>query len=121
MAVDIKRYIRVVADQMNLRDWTIVLAGEPAGPGRAAEIECVWGRSYATLRLGADWDKFSPASQRSAILHELLECHHFAVRFVAHEGMKRGFGQVFDHQIEQAIDSVADAIAPFFPLPPSPP
>lgn len=121
----VEDYARTLADLMELRDWRITVGDEPCDGQFAAQIQCVYGRKRARIRLCAEWDDRTPDQQRQNLVHELLHCHMRLCESLAEQAehlMKGGAYQVWyinhEHGIEYAVDAIADALAPHLPLPP---
>jgi hypothetical protein len=110
-------YLRELSNQIGLRDWTIVLAPEPTTPGRIAEVVPVYGRKVATIRLSETFKNAPQSVQRHTVVHELIECHFAPSRFVALETLSKRAYAAYQINHEFSVDGLADAIAPFYPLP----
>lgn len=61
--------------RMNLLDWQISLADEPADEEYGAFIRWIPGTREATLFIGPDWPTFTPLEQLQNIVHELVHLH----------------------------------------------
>lgn len=119
-------YVREMANQLGLRDWTVHLMRVPSDDARAGEIKCTYGRKHACLWVNAGFGEMDPKEQRQVIIHELLHCHfapaiqmlvdasgNVGKTWVAHlDGTMR-------MALEYGIDAIADEIAPNYPLPPA--
>jgi hypothetical protein len=113
----IEENLRVLADALALRDWNFVVSPEPCAPQFNAQIEPVFGRKLATLRVRADFLCLTPHQQRHSLTHELLHCHLAPTQAVAREVLpKRALG-TFTVNLEYGVDGLADAVAPLLPLP----
>lgn len=110
-------YLRALADALRLRDWTIRLSDEPAGPGDSADVACPYGRKLATVRLGESFLDDAPEEQRHTLTHELIHCHLMPAWEVACEGLEPAAVAVFRRLAEYGVDGLADAVAPLMPLP----
>jgi hypothetical protein len=120
-------YLRWVANDLGLRDWTVTLSGEWADdPDAMAYCECTYGRKLLTVKLGQKWGQYRPEDHRHAIVHECLHAHFDPIRLVL-RNLQTNLG---DHvygvaecslkdAIEWAVDGIAGEIAKHFPLPPA--
>lgn len=109
-------YLRVLADRMSLKDWSIEVQTEPADPEAHAEVRCVDGRKLAKMRFAHDWHEQAPEVLRHTCCHELIHCH-FAMAWADQERRLEGADRsTFVMHLEYGIDGMADAIAPFMPL-----
>ena len=118
-------YIREMADIMGLRDWHLNLRHDP--PDReecAADIDVVYGRRAAAIRIQTGWEHWKPEDLRSTVAHELIHCHLNPSRNVL-DNMEQAIGQMLHNTaynaltdyIEYATDAIATAWAEFLPLP----
>jgi hypothetical protein len=119
-----KQYIKALASALGLLQWRIRLLDDPADDGLMASCQVVRGRRVACLKLASDWLEYDAEQQRHAIIHELLHVWIEPVLITveaASEAMKHATFKVLYHntdmQSEYAIDGIAAAIAPFYPLP----
>ena len=130
-------YVREVADRMYLRDWTLFTSDDPESEPeggidgehgeRNACIECTFGRRAASVWLNPDyWRDGAPEDRRQTVVHELIHAHmHGAREVVANATVGKyptstahTLMAIFDVQMEYAVDTLADIIAPLMPLPP---
>ena len=121
-------YLRLLADQMGLRDWDIDLAREYADdPETGAECRTTYGRKCATIVFGQAWFDNDPETQRYYCVHELLHCHTQPI----HTALQNLHGRigadsyeiikgVHQDAMEYAIDGIGVGYAKFLPLPPRP-
>lgn len=119
-------YIRDMANKLCLRDWKIELVdGEPADATSAACCRTLKGRKVAHIKVSSKWTELAPAQQRHYITHELIHVHAEAMDDVLFYSIK---GQLapgaweacyseFGRALEYAVDGLADALAPYLPLP----
>ncbi len=109
-------YVRVLADRLSLRDWTILVKDEAPDDGTAlAAAYLPYGRKRVQIYLSEDFLKADEAAQRQTVVHELLHCHFDVLErmVVDTPDMKKAARLC----LELAVDSLADAIAPLLPLP----
>jgi hypothetical protein len=123
-------YVRAIADQVGLRDWTIELQiGEPADDSPAfenamASIECVDGRKYALITVTHALRDEPREDLRDTICHELIHAHLNAACEVVRVDIREWFPQAthilmfegYRRLTETAVDALAGAVAPHMPL-----
>lgn len=121
-------YVRLLADEMGLSDWSFEIEVEPAPDEVSACIRCVPGRRYAIIRLSSTWEKKLPEEQRNGVAHELIHAHLARANDLADsEGALptllgrpawTAFYQGFELALEDGVDALATVIARNLPLPP---
>lgn len=126
-------YVRDIADRMHLRDWDIRVSDHPddvpddgVDDERCATFSGTLGRRAAFIWINREyWEQATPEEKRQTIVHELIHAHEHASREVVIQVVTvypRRTADVlqgiYDVQMEYAIDTLADVIAPFLPLPP---
>lgn len=117
-------YIRYLADLLNLGQWKITINPKPAGDDAIAEVVVTPGQQVAKISVQLGFMDLPAEDIRSAILHELVHVHLWAMSEAAdHAAPHLGTvgAAVFEaaHTLanERATDAISLAIAPFFPLP----
>lgn len=118
-------YLRELADQMGLRDWTIqVMDGAPDNPQHAACVEIRYGRKWANVWFHPEWAQERPESFRTTCVHELLHCHLKPVQWALNNVEtllgSTAFGILsasHDDAMEVAIDAIASEWSKHLPLP----
>jgi hypothetical protein len=127
-------YIRWIADEMGLRDWTFDLIVEepPPRPHDDTDGEHVYGatcqpipgRKVARL-VFAPWHRQSPKEDlRATVVHELTHCHFFGLwdtmRCDLLQTMGQGEYDMFiagsERQMEYGVDAMALSLAKHMPL-----
>jgi hypothetical protein len=127
-------YIRWIADEMGLRDWTFdLIIAEPDPPANrdpegkgvfGATCEPCPGRKQATLTF-APWKRNVPKEElRETVVHELVHCHFFGLWDTMRRDLLQTLGQgeydIFiagsERQMEYGVDAVAQALAKQMPL-----
>lgn len=127
-------YVRSIADQMRLRDWTLFVSDDPADDpkdegiddSRCATFAGTLGRRHANIWVNAEyWRGATPEERRQTIVHELIHAHEHGAREVvinAVSGYARRHAEIllaiYDVEAEYAIDTLAGVIAEGMPLPP---
>ncbi len=118
------RYVRWIADAMELRDWTIHLADAPCDPEYSAKVELTEGRKHATISFNPRFREGAAEDQRQTIVHELVHCHFALPWRMVQTDLLQPLGQEtysifcdsFRRTLEYGVDAVADAIAKHMPL-----
>lgn len=120
-------YLRVLADKMELRDWSVDFADEAPFDSDDAEAQshCGYGRKTMTVRVSRGFQDHAPERQRASMVHELLHCHTtrtFQLMKTALGEVNKQWFQALDcavtMDLEYAIDAIADGWAKTLPLPP---
>jgi len=124
---ELTRYMRWVADEIGLRDWTLTIRRSPLDidDDAFARVDCTYGRRLATVTLCKDFAQLDHDVQRHCLLHELLHCHldplHSLWANAVPEVVGKAAWMIFDNasrqQIEFAVDALADFLGPKLPLP----
>ncbi len=121
---ELGRYARAMADELELRDWTINLLYRPSDRCNDAEIGCVYGQKTANLQVSENFRQLDRDRQRQTITHELLHCHwHLPSEMVVTKDLEAALGaqadqlfaEGFRRQLEYAIDATAAALAKHLP------
>lgn len=122
--VVVGRYMRWVADAMELRDWTMELSHEPADKDAYASIRATYGRKVALVDLCDNFRTLDADKQRHTIVHELVHCHLESAANMVFRDIEDFLGKQsdqifyngFKRQIEYGVDALASAIAKHMPL-----
>lgn len=122
---ELGKYIRHIANEMELRDWHINLPNkDPQRETADAEVRPTYGRKYASIFLRDSIRDMDLEYIRYMIVHELTHLH-FAVlqdqaeddlNHVISSGEEHMFFQNFKRNVEYTIDGCAQAIAKHMPL-----
>jgi hypothetical protein len=111
-------YIRSVADNMELRDWSFqVRDTEPTAPNSLAQVDCTFGRKLAVVSLSDNFLDLSKEDQRQTIVHELTHCLLEPAMSTLRQMIDDDQFQILLPGIEYSVDAIADAIAPRMNLP----
>jgi hypothetical protein len=112
-------YVEDIAARMRLGHWRITIVDEsPRDDGTLASVHPWYGRHAATVRLSDGFLVEMPEEQRYVIIHELLHCHLAHLDKLIEDDLSTDAGRAYRLANEYAVDSLAQAIAPFLPLPP---
>lgn len=118
-------YLRFMADQCGLRDWTVGVASDPPDdPEANAKIDAPFGRRFAMIHFPDSWAQRDPDGFRQTIVHELIHCHlwHIDQRKCDLHGVLGDKAYDLYHKahheaLELAVDGMAMAFADLLPLP----
>ena len=113
-----------MADEMELRDWTIVLSDKPAPEDALGYVKVTYGRKLATIDLTPDFRDCDLEEQRHTVVHELVHCHLEPATNMVLNDLEEPLGKQadqifwegFKRQNEYAVDALASAIAKHMPL-----
>ena len=131
---ELERYVRWVANEMGLRDWTLQVAvakkikrspKTPDGQEWGATCCPTPGRKFALITFAAERRDDDLEDLRVTVVHELVHCHFYGVW----DTIRRDTLDLIDAQetydtlikgverhMEYGVDAVAEAIAPRMPL-----
>ena len=114
-------YIRLIADDLGLRDWVIVVKDRcPEDPSNSAEAESIWGAKHINILIGDSLLDKDREYQREVFVHELLHAHTAHMNFVLREMLEPAQYQVHRVQMEYMVDALAVRVSKFLPLPTPP-
>jgi hypothetical protein len=116
-------YIRWVADQMELRDWTFELDLEPCESHLAGCVVCTNGARHATITVAANFRGYPPDEQRETIVHELVHVHWETCWKMVQTDLGDALGKPvyyvfcdsYRRGMEYGIDSLSKALAKHLP------
>ena len=116
------RYIELLAGQLRLRDWVVILNRDSVEDGQhAAENQVRYGKRTLNLWLSSYFYVSSPEEQRSTIVHELLHAHFERIEAIVHvafpEDEQPLFKRIHAKEWETVIDTMALIVADRLPLP----
>lgn len=117
-------YLRWMANEMGLRDWSFTLDRAAAPDDSNAEVWPCAGRKHATIKVCADFRELKPDEQRMSVVHELTHCHlvlatdclRLDMEKALGEHMQRPLWEIFHRLIEYGVDGIAVAWAEKMPL-----
>jgi len=122
---ELGKYIRWIADAVELRDWTIELEHDPPkSEDSFAAIFPVYGRKVAHLYVCEDIREHDLPMTRHCIVHELVHLHLAALQNQAERdlenvlsgGEEHMFFQSFKRNLEYSVDGLSSALAKHLPL-----
>lgn len=120
-------YVDEMRPLLGLAEWEVSVSDQPTvEEAHVATIYPVWGTRQANVRFSKTFFTHAPSFQRETVIHELLHCvfaqTQHQVEFIlpqhaSDEHVGALFHAMWDQAHEYAIDGLAVAIAPRFPLP----
>jgi hypothetical protein len=129
---EFERYVRYIADRMELRDWTIRVdhdscdAKHTEGFQWQAKCSPVPGRKFAILTFDPScFTDLNRHELRQTVVHELVHCHFYglwdtvrqdSLDLIAEQDAYDVLIAGVRRHLEYGVDAVADAIAPRMPL-----
>lgn len=117
-------YLRWVANEMQLRDWTVQLAHVPCSPDTDAQIVCREGQKLLTVSVAPHFLELDPEEQRETIVHELVHAHWETCWRMVQRDLADALGKPtyyvfadsYRRGMEYGVDALAKTIAPSMPL-----
>lgn len=127
----LEEYVRWIANEIELRDWTIIVdIAAVASPERAdgqewgATSQSIPGRKACTLTFPTEFRDRRLEEVRSTVVHELVHAHHAPMWEMVRIDLAPSLVQPtydmfccgYERWMEFAVDAVADALAKHLPL-----
>ena len=121
---ELAKYVRWLANELGLRDWTITIHYGGISEDEFAVCSPTFGRKGADISLCEDFRDMEPVVQRHTLIHELLHCVFAQEQEFIRKDTKDIFGltvwevffAAYTSMHEYAIDGVTDAIEAKYPL-----
>lgn len=121
---ELLKYIRAVADDLELRDWTFILSDEPTENDSYGYVNPTYGRKVAIIKLCSDFRNLDKEKQRHTIVHELVHCHLESACNMVMSDLEQWLGKQtdqifydgFKRQMEYGVDGLAEALAKHQPF-----
>lgn len=118
------RYIRHVADLMELHDWRLHLQDEPSEDDCNAQTRLIYGRKVAEIKVAEGFRFIEPERIRQTVIHELVHCHFAAISNQVGNDLGEPLGkqaadlfyEAWLRNFEYGVDATAAALAPHMPL-----
>lgn len=118
------RYMRWVANEMELRDWELELDPDQCAEDVAGHCQVTGGLRHARISVASNFREHSPEEQRDTIVHELVHIHlDGSWRMVQHDlGDALGkpvyyvFCDSYRRAMELGVDALSKSIAKHLPL-----
>lgn len=127
----IAEYVRDLANRMELRDYSLLVSiaeeDRPDDEERNACAIFTIGRRYVFIWFDPNYvARATPQELRQTAVHELIHCHFQPAREVAINAVVAAFKKpgrtallgTYENAQEYGVDAIAEALAPFMPLPP---
>jgi hypothetical protein len=120
----LQQYLDSILPLLNLKQWTIKVSKDIPSDDAWADIEVSENLWEATLRIGDDFFRETPESQRRILAHEMVHVHQAPVERLVNtlEGVlgSQAFeilDKVWDTETERSAESLSFVIAEMLPLP----
>jgi hypothetical protein len=112
-------YLVSLKNQLNLKDWEAKISDEhPYTDNALAQVDMPFGRKLFIIRLSDAFLVSTREEQRRTLVHELIHVHFSPAHDLAMDQLEKELKSPFQRMVEYGVDGLADAIAPFFKLPP---
>lgn len=116
------QYVRVIADSMRLRDWTLMVDREPCDIDNHASIACADQRKVAVIQFSASTSHQDQDTIRHTVVHELIHPHFHQLLNAIYDlephlgaaAFKTFLDRCVD-ALEYGVDAMADAVSPLMP------
>lgn len=117
-------YVRWVANEIELRDWTVELDRDACDDDRAGHAVCIDGQRHVTVAVNANFRGYSPEEQRETIVHELLHAQHAVCWRMVQTDLAEPMGKIayyvfcdsYRRAMEYTVDALSKALAKHMPL-----
>lgn len=118
------RYMAYLANEVGLKDWSILLSDEPCSEEMSGTCQPIRGRRVASIALNSAWMEASPYDLRETVVHELLHCHTepithplASLRDLVGSVLHDHLTTTQDMALEFAVDAIASSFARCLLLP----
>jgi hypothetical protein len=120
----LEKYVRWVADAMELRDWTITIDNDPCADDLEGSAVCTFSQRHVTIAFATNFRDRDPADQRETVVHELLHAHHEVTWRMVQTDLAGALGKPvyyvfcdsYRRAMEYTVDALAKTIAKAMPL-----
>lgn len=121
---ELGRYMRAIADEMELRDWTVTVGDGYCGDDLEAEAHCVNGQRHVAITFGEHFRGREPEDQRETVVHELIHAHLDVCWKMVQTDLAEALGKPvyyvfcdsYRRAMEYSVDALAKTIARHMPL-----
>jgi hypothetical protein len=118
------RYVLDRGGDLGLPHWIVNLSRWECPQGNYAVVQSNLGKNEALIAFQREFRKADPKQQRQTVIHELLHLHHQGTATYLTNTLPRVTGRklagalydVVHQREEEAVDALARAIAPHYPL-----
>lgn len=116
--------MRAIADELELRDWTIELAHDPCEDDLEGTADCVYGQRHLTIAVHKEFRDRPASDQRETIVHELIHAHTKVCWQMVQQDLAELIGKPayyvfcdsYRRAMEYSIDALSKAVAGHMPL-----
>ena len=117
-------YVRQVADEMELRDWTVTIGYENCEDHLEGTAEVTYGQRNIAIEFGKNFRDRSREEQRETVVHELTHAHLDVCWKMVQSDLAEALGKPvyyvfcdsYRRSMEFATDALAKTIARHMPL-----
>lgn len=113
-------YLRDLADRMGLKDWSVTILDRPPADGNRCSVWMRYGGKQAQVLMSEECLSGTPEQMRADLVHELIHPHFAASDGIVEDALSHELYRSYQRMWEYGIDGIAEAWAPFLPLPPTP-
>lgn len=121
---ELGRYLRWVANEMNLRDWTTAVGDGYSEDHLEAEAHCTIGQRHIVITFNEHFRDRDPEDQRETVVHELVHAHTDVCWKMVQADLADALGKPvyyvfcdsYRRAMEYAVDALSKTIAPNMPL-----
>jgi hypothetical protein len=118
------RYVRWVADHMELRDWTLTLGYDECEDHLEASAHCTYGQRHLAIEFNERFRSRPAADQRETVVHELVHAHLDVCWKMVQTDLAEALGKPvyyvfcdsYRRAMEYSVDALSKTIAPHMPL-----
>lgn len=117
-------YLRWMANEIELRDWTVVLEHDPCDRGATGHARCITGQREVRISVCAGFRDLAPGEQRETIVHELIHVHTEVCWRMVHTDLSEPLGKIayyvfcdsYRRAMEYEVDALSKALAKHMPF-----
>jgi hypothetical protein len=111
-------YLRHLADEMGLRDWTVFVHSDSPDDNRhMAEADCVYGQKRINVSVADKFFGGDEEDHRKTLVHELIHAHLAPMHHYLHRVLEDSEFEAYQLTMEYAVDGMAEEWAKHLPLP----
>jgi hypothetical protein len=118
------KYVRWVADAMELRDWTVTIGDESCESHLEAYAHCTVGQRHVGIAFNDRFRDRDPEDQRETVVHELVHAHLDVCWKMVQTDLGDALGKPvyyvfcdgYRRAMEYSVDALSKTIAPHMPL-----
>ncbi len=118
------RYVRWVANEMELRDWTVTIGADHCEPLLEGNATCTYGQRHLAIEFGEHFRDRDPEEQRETVVHELVHAHLDVCWKMVQADLADALGKPvyyvfcdsYRRAMEYSVDALSKTIAKHMPL-----